>query len=236
MDLKNAITVCLISLFSATLVVLIARTLDSQAAAKLEPHLERIANELEVIRKGGGISATAGDAEEDTSLQDGLVVYYLHSNTRCPTCESIESQAHDVVTGSFEEQLDSGELSWKILNYEKPEGKDLAVKFDVMMPVVVLARMKSGEVEAWNRLDQVWGVVNDPPAFAKYVKGEIDKMLQPTGDDTSTETPVVPEPTTGNEMPLPTGPADLPLPTGPAVMPLPIESSDLPLPTGPATP
>ena len=37
MELKNALAVCLISMFSATLVVLIARALDLQAASRLEP-------------------------------------------------------------------------------------------------------------------------------------------------------------------------------------------------------
>ena len=61
MDLKNAVAVCLISLFSATLVVLIARSLDSQAASRLEPQLARIVEELEAIRSSGGIT-TAGAA------------------------------------------------------------------------------------------------------------------------------------------------------------------------------
>ena len=42
MELKNAVTICLISLFSATLVLLIARALDLQAVARLEPQLTRI--------------------------------------------------------------------------------------------------------------------------------------------------------------------------------------------------
>jgi len=42
MELKNAVTVCLISLFSATLVMLIARALDLQAANRLEPQLAKI--------------------------------------------------------------------------------------------------------------------------------------------------------------------------------------------------
>ena len=46
MELKNAVAVCLISLFSATLVVLIARSLDSQAASQLEPQLASIVEEL----------------------------------------------------------------------------------------------------------------------------------------------------------------------------------------------
>ena len=60
MDLKNAVAVCLISLFSATLVVLIARALDSQAASRLEPQLAGIVRELQAIRKQGGIAASPG--------------------------------------------------------------------------------------------------------------------------------------------------------------------------------
>ena len=62
MELKNAVAVCLISLFSATLVVLIARALDSQAASRLEPQLASIVEELQAIRKQGGVAAPP-DAE-----------------------------------------------------------------------------------------------------------------------------------------------------------------------------
>ena len=57
MELKNAVTICLISLFSATLVLLIARALDLQAAARLEPQLARIVEELEALQQQGGITA-----------------------------------------------------------------------------------------------------------------------------------------------------------------------------------
>ncbi len=62
MELKNAVTICLISLFSATLVLLIARALDVQAVARLEPQLTRIADELERMRVRGGIAASGPTA------------------------------------------------------------------------------------------------------------------------------------------------------------------------------
>jgi len=177
MDLKNAAAVCLISLFSATLVVLIARALDSQAASQLEPQLTSIAEELRALRKQGGIAAVPGDAAAAETAGDGLVVYYLHSNTRCPTCRSIESQAKETVQTHFASQLSKGEVIWKIVNYEQAAGKPLAAKFEIQMPVVVLARMKDGKIEDWKRLDKVWATVGDKPAFTKYVRGEIDRML-----------------------------------------------------------
>ena len=45
------------------------------------------------------------------------------------------------------------------------------------MPVVVLAKMKAGQVEDWKRLDEVWALVGDKPAFAKYVREQIARML-----------------------------------------------------------
>ena len=105
MELKNAVAVCLISLFSATLVVLVARALDSQAASRLEPQLASIVEELQAIRKQGGIATSPGASTNSETAADGLVVYYFHSTTRCPTCQSIEAQAKDTVQTDFASQL-----------------------------------------------------------------------------------------------------------------------------------
>ncbi len=202
MSLKNAVAICLISLFSATLVVLVARTLDSQAASRLEPKLDAIVNELQALRKQGGIAASPGTAPDAETAADGLVVYYFHSTTRCPTCQSIESQAKDTVQSDFASQLSSGELAWKVLNYEQPAGRSLAAKFDIQMPVVVLAKMKAGQVEQWKRLDEVWALVGDKPAFAKYVREEIKRFI--AGD----YRPAAPQPTKAPE----TTPPAIPIP------------------------
>jgi hypothetical protein len=217
MDLKNAVSVCLISLFSATLVVLIARVLDSQAASRLEPQLARIVDELQAIRRSGGITAASGGTAENETVDDGLMVYYFHSDDRCPTCRAIETQSHDTVHSLFAPQLDSGELIWKILNYEQPAGTELAERFEIHMPMVVLARIKAGQIEDWKSLDQVWALVGDEPAFAEYVRDEIVQMLEST-DEEPAATPHGHVP----EIPLPDiDPSDAPDPTVPADIPLP---------------
>lgn len=177
MDLKSAVAVCLISLFSATLVVLIVRALDQQAASQLEPHLAAIAEELQAIRKQGGIAPAAVPAAKLEAVDDGLVVYYFHGNARCATCQAIESQAHQVVQSSFDSELSRGQVVWKIVNYEQPAAAQLAKKFGIQMPVVVLAKMKGGQIQDWKRLDEVWALVGDKPAFAVYVGDEIEAML-----------------------------------------------------------
>ena len=217
MDLKNAIAVCLISLFSATLVLLIARSLDSQAASRLEPQLARIVEELEAIRKSGGLTAASSAAAESETADDALIVYYLHGNTRCPTCRAIESQSHEIVHTDFASELENGQVVWKVLNYEEPAVAELAKKFEVMMPIVVLAKMKGGEIEDWKSLDEVWALVQDKPAFAEFVRDEINQMLGAAdtrpADTPNTASPEIPDPAIDPDAsPPPLPPADLPIP------------------------
>lgn len=214
MDLKNAVAVCLISLFSATLVLLVARSLDSQAASQIEPQLASIVEELQAIRKQGGIAASPTVADQSEASDDGLIVYYFHGNTRCPTCQSIESQSHETVKADYENQLNRRELLWKVVNYEQPAASPLAKKFQIQMPVVVLAKMKGGQVQDWKRLDQVWGLVGDKPAFATYLRNEIQRML---GADKEVSRPVSESPAKPTTASL--APVDLPVPEPPAVLP-----------------
>lgn len=216
MDLKNAVVVCLISLFSATIVVLIARSLDSHSASQLEPHLIRIADELETLRKQGGVAAASGSVVASES-PDELVVYYFHGNVRCPTCRTIESQAHEAVKTQFASELKSGQIAWKTLNYEQPAGSQLKKKFDIQVPVIVLARKAGGEITGWNRLDRVWPLVGDKPEFIEYVQTEIKRMME-HGEEPSSDA------LNGNEQPLWTpnvDPDDLPLPSAPPNIPVP---------------
>lgn len=217
MDLKNAAAVCLISLFSATLVVLIARSLDSQAASQLEPQLASIVEELQAIRKQGGISVSPTAAAKGEALEDGLVVYYFHGNTRCPTCQAIESQSHQTVQADFAPLLSRGDMAWKILNYEQPAVSPLAKKFEIQMPVVVLAKMKVGQIQDWKRLDEVWGLVGDKPAFATHLRNEINKMLGIARSDMPPKQSAK-EPKSASSPP---SPAKLPLPAAAANLPLP---------------
>ena len=193
MDLKNAAAVCLISLFSATIVVLIARALDSQAASQLEPQLTAIAEELQAIRKQGGLAAAPGDAAVET-VDDGLVVYYFHNNFRCENCLAIEAQTKETLDADFSPQLSNGEIVWKTLNFQKPAGMRLADKFNVKDPVVILARMKNNEIADWMPLNKVRGLVGDKDAFRKYVRGEIQQMLPPDKQSV----PAIPTPSAEN--------------------------------------
>ena len=208
MDLKNAVAVCLISLFAATIVVLIARSVNQQAAAQLEPTLAKIAAELEAIRKQGGGVAVQGGTPTPAEHREGLVVYYFHGKQRCPSCRSIEAQTHQVLKDDFAEAMAKGEISWEVLNYESPVAASLVKEFDVQLPVVVLAGMNQGKIERWKRLDEVWGLYDEPAKFAKFIRDEIAAMLPASNSATAAN----PAAAGGGEPALPS-PLQIPVPT-----------------------
>jgi hypothetical protein len=221
MELKNALTVCLISLFSATLVMLVARTLDLQAAARLEPQMARIVEELEGLRKQGGIVSTASVDQSGPTLAEGtadaLYVYYFHSKFRCPTCREIESLAHDFVQTELAGELNSGQVVWKVVNYEERANAELTKKFNIQMPVVVLAKMQGGQIAQWRSLDGVWGLVGDKAGYAAYLRKEVGQMVRPGQAD-------APQAALAEEATIPTmalEPPPLPMPT-PTLADLPI--------------
>ncbi len=213
MELKNAVTICLISLFSATLVVLIARALDIQAAARLEPQLARIVEELEALRQQGAITAVGNTGRVDA---ERVVVYYLHSSARCVTCRAVESQTHEVLQSDFAAELKSGAVVWKPLNYEQPPADALAQKFGVTSFAVILAKMRGSEMAEWKRLDRAGVFAGDKPRFAAYVRDELTNMVRPaesqppaTSPDTKVETQ---EAAPGPAEKTPPVPDDLPIP------------------------
>jgi hypothetical protein len=177
MELKNAISVCLISFFSASLVVLIARALDLHAASRLEPQLASIVQELRAIRAQGGNLPTSNSGTAAVAEEDCTIVYFFHGNTRCTSCRQIEQQAHRVVQDDFAEELAQGTLVWKTANYEDGSAAELATKFDILSSSVVLARVQDGAISNWKVLDRVWGLFDDEPAYAAFVRGEIQAML-----------------------------------------------------------
>lgn len=230
MELKNAVTICLISLFSATLVVLMARSLDNQAASRLEPQLAQIVDELRAIRTQGGVPLSGSPGVE--MPEDGLVVYYFHGDIRCPTCRAIESQTHEIVQNDFARQMEDDLIAWKVLNYDKPEGTDLAKQFDVHMANVVLVQMSGGEIRNWRRLDQVWALVGDKPAFAEFVRTEISQTLAESAApaetaETSPTTAEMPPPADSPEEP---NLLDIPVPSSPPPLPQSGSAASLPLP------
>ncbi len=164
MQLRTALAICLISLFSATLVVWIARALDMQAAARVQPQLAEIAAELRALRMQN---------------EDRLVVYFFHRKERCDACLAIENQTKQVLDANFAEELKRGTIKWEPYDYELPIAAPLVKQFNVDPPIVVLAKMRGDRLLGHRVLGDVMSLHRDPPAFAEFMERQIREMAAP---------------------------------------------------------
>ena len=108
---------------------------------------------------------------------NGLVAYYFHGDVRCPTCRTIESYAKEALTSRFSDELASGAISWRVVNYETLGNAHFADEYEIAAPTVVLVRREAGKDAQWQNLSRVWELVGDKPAFVDYVAQETAALL-----------------------------------------------------------
>ena len=100
---------------------------------------------------------------------DKVIVYYFHATKRCWTCKTIEAFTEETIRARFPEQLASGALEWLTVNVDEPENRHFMEDFEMTTRTVVLVDKKHGVDQKWVRLDRVWELVLDKPAFVDYI-------------------------------------------------------------------
>jgi hypothetical protein len=104
-----------------------------------------------------------------------VAVYYLHSTFRCVTCNTIEKMTRELLETSYRNETADDRIRWHEVDFQENEA--LAKKFKVLASCVVVAEVEDGEITAFKRLDEVWTLMKDPPAFDQYISDAIDSYL-----------------------------------------------------------
>jgi hypothetical protein len=123
-------------------------------------------------------SESVAAGPEAPSVQERQVVlYYFHGARRCKTCLSIEANALEVVRSEFAEELDSGALVWKVVNYDEPENDHFIKDFKLVSSSLVLVEMQGGEQVRFSVLHDAWSLARDERRFKKYVQKSVLDFL-----------------------------------------------------------
>jgi hypothetical protein len=122
-----------------------------------------------------GVEASARPDAVESHRQ--IVVYYFHGTRRCRTCLSIEATAHDLISSRFAAQLQSGEMIWKVVNYDEPENEHFIKDFGLVSSSLVIVEMKEGEPVEYEVLQKAWPLAHDKPGFDYYVEQSVLKHL-----------------------------------------------------------
>jgi len=134
-----------------------------------------------------GDSASAVDPQADTPAaadavrQDRvLIAYYFHRTFRCYSCSAMEVAILDVMNEHFARQMQDGQVVWTPVNIEDPTTQPLQQQLEVRSNGLVLARTENGVYKDSKRMDELWGLKDNPEAFSEYLVDEINARLTST--------------------------------------------------------
>lgn len=193
MNFKDAVTNSLLMFVAATCVVLIVKSIPQ---TKQSSQAEASSNSGDsAIQKNSGIPTL--------TMQDGVRVYYLHGNVRCPTCRTIEAYAKEAVETGFADELKSRKIEWQVVNYESPGNEHYATDYQTVAPNVVLVKFKDGKQDSWKGLPEVWEHVGDKTTFVDFVQNKLREFLGESHADSSSIVSPIQSQTNSQSPPLP---------------------------------
>ena len=115
--------------------------------------------------------------QDDNSGEPTIIVYFFHRTSRCPTCITIELNAHQVIQDNFQKQIADSRLMWMSINVDEPGGREFEKEFDIGISTLVVAKILDGNRKEYKKLNQVWTLLGDQEGFSKYVTDEINEFL-----------------------------------------------------------
>lgn len=109
-------------------------------------------------------------ADGQAPAQSQFVVYYLHGDMRCTTCNRIQSMSETAVLNFFADRLASGEMAWRIVNFDQAPNAHYRDDFDLAFQSVVVAEEVGGVPVRWHNMTDVWTKVHgNEEDFAQYI-------------------------------------------------------------------
>ncbi len=176
MKFKQIFTVVLLLFVAGSVVAVVVRQgrrdlpQDDGAAAETLP------------AKVAPASPTPADENEKAPPESTrkVIVYFFHTDYRCPTCRNIEAYALDAVHDGFAAEIGRGRLDWRVVNYEQPQHEHFAKDYKLVSPAaaVVLVKMDGDQQKNWKNLVEVWDLVADQTAFTFFMQDQIKTLLE----------------------------------------------------------
>ena len=126
-----------------------------------------------------GDDTPSGTNSTATNAVNRVDVVYFHANQRCVTCLCFEEHINKVIDTYFQDALNSGKLTYQVLNLQQPENADISKKYravgsQLFVNVIIKGVDDIEDVQnIWN-----WKCTNDPKGFELKVKNIIEGRLK----------------------------------------------------------
>lgn len=104
-----------------------------------------------------------------------IVVSYVHATIRCVSCNTIERLIKETLDEQFAQAATRQQVIFQEVNFQ--EDTAFAKQYEIVANCVVLRQIKQGQEKQHQRLDKVWELYEDAPAFKQYLGDAIRGYL-----------------------------------------------------------
>ena len=118
-------------------------------------------------------------SEKPSGTPDRVDVVYFHRPQRCVTCICFEERISHVVKTYFRSELDSGKLTFQILNLGDEENAAIASKYGAIGSQLFINTVKD-DIEHIRDIQEIWSwkCTKDEEGFDQAVKSVIEQSLR----------------------------------------------------------
>ena len=103
---------------------------------------------------------------------------YYHGNTRCATCNKLETYSQEAINTHLATLVDKGILVWQTINYEESPNEHFVSDYQMAYQSLILQEYVDGEPGEFVDLKRIWDLVGDEDAFVEYVAKEITTFVE----------------------------------------------------------
>jgi thiol-disulfide isomerase/thioredoxin len=121
-------------------------------------------------------AAVAQPAIGSNNTIDRVEVLHFHGDQQCTSCIAVGDLAEETVKEYFPVELASGKVSFRHINYDDPENKDIITDYGVTGSSLWITSYGANGVHRLQDMD-VWYLTGDREKYKAYLAGVITKRL-----------------------------------------------------------
>lgn len=132
-----------------------------------------------VSEQGASENITSTAGQPQSSPPSRVDVIYFHVNQRCVTCLCFEQHINYVIDTYFQDAIDSGKLTYRVLNIQKEENADIARKYRAVGSQLFINVIVDG-IDNIEDIQSIWSwkCPSDPKQFERKVRIIIEQSLE----------------------------------------------------------
>jgi hypothetical protein len=125
-----------------------------------------------------GAVADSAELADSVASNQVIIAYYFHGTRRCVSCKKIEAYSRVAIEEGFADELKSGRLEFRAINYDEKENKHYIKDYQLYTKSLIISRVSGEEETEWKNLTKVWELLGSKEKFLDYVRKETRAYLE----------------------------------------------------------